>query len=86
MTYYLVTFSKKTGKIYKCLSGQVCAMLMLWALQHTTKSRDTIIFDENLDMVKYYEGAEECPKVYDETGVKATKYCADIAALVDSLE
>ena len=40
-----VRFNKKTGKIDTTLTGLGNAMLQLWALQNTTKTKASIVFD-----------------------------------------
>lgn len=43
---YLVRCSKKTGKVDTCLEGMGYAMLNLWALQNTTKTKETFVFEK----------------------------------------
>lgn len=62
--YYLVRFSKKTGKIDTSMSALGKALLQLWALQNTTtKTKDTIIFDEDGWVSSYYEGNGDFPNI-----------------------
>lgn len=62
--FYLVRFSRKSGKIDTTLTGLGKGMLELWGLQNTTaKTKDTIIFDEDGEVVMYYEGTGDFPKV-----------------------
>ncbi|MBR3978871.1 MAG: hypothetical protein IKJ94_04530 [Oscillospiraceae bacterium] len=41
----LVRFSKKTGKIDTSMTALGCALLQLWALQSTTKTKACVIVD-----------------------------------------
>lgn len=61
----LVRFSSKTGKVDTCMNSMGTAMLSLWALQKTTKSKTTLIFDlEDGKVVEEYKGsADGFPKV-----------------------
>lgn len=68
--YFLVRFNKKSGKIDTTMSAMGCAMLKLWGLQHTTKTKDTIVFDEDGMIVCYYEGTGDFPKVCDDLNGK----------------
>lgn len=62
--YYLVRFSKKTGKIDTTMSGVSKGMLGMWALQNTTKTKDTIVFNATTGEIdKYYEGTGDFPKI-----------------------
>ena len=62
--YVLVRFSKKTGKIDTTLEALGNATLKLWALQNTTKTKDTVIFAKDSgDIVEYYEGTGDFPKI-----------------------
>lgn len=62
--YYLVQFTRRTGKIIVSLGGKGFAILRLWALQNTRlKSRDTIIFDEDGRVCWYYEGTGDFPNI-----------------------
>ena len=76
-TFYLVRFSRKTGKIDTTMEALSSAMLSLWALQNTTKTKDVIIFDEDGIIESYYEGtAEGFPKVLKECkGEHLDQYC-----------
>lgn len=75
-----VAFNKRSGKIFKSLEAKFgSATLRLWALQNTPKSRDTIIFDLNSgDVVAYYEGTEDFPKVYEKDLGNIEQYCAGL--------
>lgn len=74
--YFLVRFARKSGKIDTTLeTGVGPAMLKLWALRHTTKTKDTIIFDSDGAMVAYYEGAENFPTVVEDFKPHVKDYC-----------
>ena len=63
-TCYLVRFNRNSGKIDTTMSAFGKALLQLWALQNTTaKTKDTIIFDEDGEVLSYYEGTGDFPKV-----------------------
>ena len=66
-THYCVRFNRRSGKIDTTMSGLGNALMRMWALQNTTKSKDTIIFDEDGVVVYYFEGTGDCPKVTDYT-------------------
>ena len=58
--YGLVRFSKKTGKIDMTLTALGCGMLELWGLQHTTKTKSTLIIDLDSRSFKVgYVGTED---------------------------
>lgn len=43
--HVLFRFSKKTGKIDTTMTGVTSALMQMWALQNTTKSKMTLIFN-----------------------------------------
>ena len=45
--YVLLRSSKKTGKVDTCMTGITKSMMQLWAMQNTTKTKRTLIFDRN---------------------------------------
>ena len=67
--YYGILFNKNSGKIIQTLE-HCCgyALMSMYALQHTTKTRDFVIFDETGKIAKYYEGKGngECPQQWKE--------------------
>lgn len=75
--YYCVRFNRKSGKIDVTLEGLGKAMLNLWALQNTTKkTQDSIVFEkETGDVVSYYEGTGDFPKIIKEDLGNIEKYC-----------
>ena len=58
-TFYLVRFNRKTGKIDTTMTAYGKALLNYWALQNTTKTKDTIVFDEDGYVTAYYEGTAD---------------------------
>ena len=61
--YYGVMFNRKSGKIVTTLEHAFSsAMLTMYGLQHTTKTRDFVVFDSNGKIAKYLEGGD-FPKV-----------------------
>ena len=76
-TYCLVRFSRRTGKVDKTLEGLGSGLLRLWALQNTTKTKDTIICEKDTGRVCwYYEGnSSGMPHIYDEDNGHIDDYC-----------
>ena len=61
--YYGVMFNRKSGKIVTTLEHAFSsAMLTMYGLQNTTKTRDFVVFDSNGKIAKYLEGGD-FPKV-----------------------
>lgn len=84
-TYCLVRFTRKSGKIDTSLEGLGCGMLRLWALQNTTKTKDTIIFEKDTGIVCwYYEGTGDFPKIDDENLGHIDDYCPGMLAMMQS--
>lgn len=82
-TYYLVRFNRKTGTIDTSLECKSSAMMKLWALHNTTKTKDTIIFNkETGEIIVYYEGTEDFPKIY-ENGGNIEEYCEGILKAIN---
>lgn len=74
--YFLIRFIRKSGKIDKSMSGLSSAMLQLWALQNTTKTKDTLIFDEDGIVDFYCEGTGDFPKVCEDMkGKHIDEFC-----------
>ena len=63
----LVRFSKKTGKIDTTLEGIGNAMMKLWALQNTPKTKECLIFSKvSGDVIAHCVGDESgFPKFFD---------------------
>lgn len=75
-TNCLVRFARKSGKIDTTLEGLGTGMLRLWALQNTTKTKDTIIFEKDTGRVLYYyEGTSGFPKIDEENLGYIDDYC-----------
>ena len=84
-TYCLVKFLRKSGKIKTTLEGLGSGMLRLWALQNTTKTTDTIIFEKDTGKVCwYYEGTNGFPKIDDTDLGHIDDYCPGMLAVVQS--
>ena len=77
--YGLVRCSKKSGKVDMAMTGIGSALLQLWALQNTTKSKRTVVFELDTGLISsIYTGTpdgfpsvrkgieEECLYVNDE--------------------
>lgn len=64
--YKLFRQSTKTGKLDTVLSSGSPAMLKLWALQNTTKSKTTLLYDPDGHVIYKVVGqASGFPKVFD---------------------
>ena len=75
-TNVLVRFSRRSGKIDTTIEGLGTGVLRLWALQNTTKTKDTIIFDkEEGDVLWYYTGTEDFPEIESEDLGNIEDYC-----------
>ena len=85
-TYCLVRFARKSGKIDTSLEGLGTGMLRLWALQNTTKTKDTIIFEKKTGRVCwYYEGtASGFPKIDDVELGHIDDYCPDLLEAINA--
>ena len=81
-----VTFTRRTGKIVKCLESESEGLLELWALQNTTKTRDTILFYKDSGKIAMYvEGADSFPQVHkDCVGEHIDEYCPGMLAAVNA--
>ena len=86
VTYCLVRFARKSGKIDTTMEGIGSGMLRLWALQNTTKTKDTIIFEKDTGRVCwYYEGTGNFPKVDFQDLGHIDDYCPGMLAAVQDL-
>jgi hypothetical protein len=76
-TYSLIRFARKSGKIDMTLEGLGSGMLRMWALQNTTKTKDTIIFEKDTGIVCwYYEGTTSgFPKIDEDDLGHIDDYC-----------
>jgi hypothetical protein len=84
-TYCLVRFARRSGKIDTTLEGLGSGMLRLWALQNTTKTKDTIIFEKDTGKVCwYYEGTGDFPKIDEDNLGHIDDYCPGFLAAMQS--
>lgn len=51
--YGLVRFSTKTGRVDTAMTALGHALLQLWGLQNTTKTKTTIIFDLETGVIRF---------------------------------
>lgn len=51
--YVLFRASKKTGKIDTTITAMVSSMLMLWAMQNTTSSKQCLVFERESGKLVY---------------------------------
>ena len=80
-TFTLIRFSRRSGKVDTTLEGLGNAALRLWALQNTTKTKDTIIFNKATgEVVYYFEGTEGYPKMFDQGLGNIDDYCPGLLA------
>ena len=83
--FVLVRFNRKSGKIDTTLEGIGKGMLQLWGLQNTTKTKDTIVFSkETGEVVAYYEGTGDFPKVSKEDLGHIDDYCEGLLEVVNA--
>lgn len=62
--HVLFRFSKKTGSIDQTMTGLGTAMMQMWALNHTTKTKATLIAERDTGKVVFVaKGTEDFPKV-----------------------
>ena len=62
----LLRFSKKTGKVDKTMTGIGTAMMRMWALNNTPKTKATIIIERDTGKVLFLaQGTGDFPKVKD---------------------
>ena len=76
--YFLVRFSKRTGKIDTSMDAYGKGLISMWALQNTTSSKCTFVFDQNGWIVGAYEGTKDgFPKVtrYHEGEEHINEHC-----------
>lgn len=71
----LLRFSKKTGKIDKTMTGIGTALMRMWALNNTPKTKATIIIERDTGKVLFLaKGTENFPKVKDKDLGMAEEY------------
>lgn len=62
--YVLLRASKKTGKVDIGMTGVTSALMELWALQNTTKTKRTLIIERDTgNILAAYEGGADWPKI-----------------------
>lgn len=62
--HVLFRFSKKTGNIDTTMTGLGTAMMKMWALNHTTKTKATIIAERDTGQVVFMAiGTGDFPEV-----------------------
>ena len=84
-TYCLVRFARRSGKIDTTMEGIGSGMLRLWALQNTTKTKDTIIFEKDTgDVCWYYTGTGDFPKIEEENLGNIEDYCSGLLEAVQN--
>lgn len=64
--YGLVRYSKRTGKIDKSITGLGTGLMQLWALQNTTSSKQTTIFELETGIItsEYIGTKDGFPEVF----------------------
>lgn len=64
--YVLLRFSKKTGKIDTTMVGMGTALMRMWALNNTTKTKACFIVERDSGEIEFATyGTEDFPKVKD---------------------
>lgn len=62
--YVLFRFSRKTGNIDTTMTAIGTAMMQMWALNHTTKTKATMIVERDTGKVVFVaQGTGDFPKV-----------------------
>ncbi len=86
--HYLVKFSRKSGKIDITMEALGNATLKLWALQNTSKGKDTIIFEkETGKIIAYFEGNGDFPKEVEiDENENIEDYCKGLLAELNKEE
>ena len=73
--HVLFRFSKKTGKIDTTMTGVTSALMKMWAMNNTTKSKDTMIINRETGTVIFYaHGTPDMPKIEKGDLGKCTDY------------
>ena len=52
--YVLFIFSRKSGKVVKCIEGISSALLRLYALNSTSATRDSVIVNKDDNTIDFY--------------------------------
>ena len=82
---YGVLFNRKTGKIFKVMSGYMSSMMRMWALNgNVSSTRDFVIFDEDGVINFYCEGRkDDMPEVQkDVNGRNIEEFCKGLLEAV----
>ena len=78
--------SKKTGKIDTTMTGMGSALMKMWALQNTPKTKDTYVFDRDSgECVFAVHGAEFLPKIIKPEELKKM-HCEDMGISLADLQ
>lgn len=79
----LFRFSKKTGKIDKTMTGLGTALMKMYALNNTPKSKNTMIIERDTGKVLFLaEGKEnDWPTIKEDNLGNATEYGIPLEAL-----
>ena len=81
--YYGIMFNKKSGQIVTTLEHDFSsAMLTMYGLNNTTKTRDFVVFDSNGIIVKYLEGGDFPTPCKDMEGMHIDKLCKGLLEAV----
>ncbi len=85
-TFVLVRFSRRTGKIDTSMEGIGSALLRFWALQHTTRTKDCIIFSKTTGEVVFYTAGTDTgfPHIEDKNLGHIDEYCPELLATVQA--
>ena len=84
-TYCLIRFARKSGKIDTTLEGLGSGLLRMWALQNTTKTKDTIICEKDTGKVCwYYEGTTDFPNIDSEDLGHIDDYCPGLLKVLQA--
>lgn len=81
MVYVLFRASKKTGKIDTCMTGVTPALMKMWAMNNTTKTKRTLIIERDTgNVLMAVEGSADWPKI-----TKGGR-CTDYGIKLDDLQ
>ena len=85
--YVLMRCSKKTGYVDTTMTGMGSALLRMWALNNTTSSKITFIFDRESGKIVYaVQGRKDgFPKVKDAKKDGYLGYCEEIGISLEDL-
>ncbi len=79
----LFRFSKKTGKIDTTMTAMGNALLKMWALQNTTKTKRTLVFNRDSGECLFaVEGTDNFPKVKKNVNMN----CEDFGIALEDLQ